>query len=285
MAKKPAAAPSPFASIDDFREAAKAAGDKHLEGAHIRASFDTEVEVKDATDESSRTLLFTISTANVDRMGDTIALDGWELDNFRKNPVVLWAHDATSPPVAKAPRVWIEGTKLRAEAEFVPADNPAVGRFAEGIFQLYKGGFMSATSVGFSPKRYAFADRKDGSWGIDFMQQELLEYSAVPVPANADALIEGKAAGIDIAPVLDFCTLMLAKAQDGGRILKLAESVIGGTGQDLVTLAWAEKIANAHGKGLFSRDRIAAIEKAATADRLARKRHREITLAKLRGQK
>src|SRR3982074_2078635 len=49
--------------------------------------------------DSSRTFTFTISSATVDRMGDSIAVDGWRLDNFKRNPVVLWGHDGSMLPV------------------------------------------------------------------------------------------------------------------------------------------------------------------------------------------
>jgi hypothetical protein len=57
---------------------------------------------------TSRSLDFVISTASVDRYGDTVAVDGWKLTNFRKNPVVLWMHDNTMLPVGKASNVRVE---------------------------------------------------------------------------------------------------------------------------------------------------------------------------------
>jgi hypothetical protein len=80
-----------------------------------------------AGEGESRTLTFTISTSSVDRMGDTIAVSGWKLDAYRKNPVVLWGHDSADFPVAKTTKLWIEGEKLKAESEFIPKDNPATG--------------------------------------------------------------------------------------------------------------------------------------------------------------
>jgi hypothetical protein len=76
------------------------------------------VSVK-AAEDGSRVLTFTISTASVDRDGDTIAVAGWRLENYLKNPVVLWSHDRRTLPVARAKRVWVEGgAALMAEAEF-----------------------------------------------------------------------------------------------------------------------------------------------------------------------
>lgn len=281
-----------FASIDDFRKAItpqEGLALPDLTDARVRASFDTEVK---AGEGDSRTLTFTISSASVDRMGDTISVTGWKLDAYRKNPVVLWGHDSGDFPVAKSPRIWIEGDKLKAEAEFVPADNPATGRHAEGVLQLYKGGFLSAVSVGFNPLKYAFTDDPKRRFGIDFLEQELLEFSCVTVPANAEALIEGRAAGIDVTPMLDWCEDQIKRCGDNARIIKLADGVLGSSGEDLVALAWAERIMTASGRVFVPKgstvvtpERAASIAKLETkeaADRVRRKRDRDLDVAKLR---
>lgn len=230
---------APFASIDEFRQAAQAS-QTPIEAPRIRASFDTEIKAGDG-----RNLTFVISTASVDRMGDTIAVDGWKLDGFRRNPVVLWAHDAGSLPVAKATKVWIEGGRLMADAEFTPS---GMARFNDTVFDMLKGGFLSATSVGFAPLKYAFTDDPQRRFGIDFLEQELLEFSVVPVPANAEALIQGRSAGIDVAPVV----------------------------------AWCEAALRTLGKAVIPTDRLTAIERAAKQARLAGKRARELDLLKVR---
>jgi HK97 family phage prohead protease len=183
-------------SLEEFRRDARQGNAS--KDAHLRASFATQVKVGDGND---RTLTITISTANVDRMGDTINPAGWKLDNFLRNPTVLWAHDTSMLPVAKANQVWVAGDKLKAIAEFTPAD---MSRFNDTVFQMYKKGFLSATSVGFHPLKYAFSDDPQRRSGIDFLEQELVEFSCVPVPANADALIEARSAGVNIGPVLQW---------------------------------------------------------------------------------
>jgi hypothetical protein len=117
-----------------------------------------------------------------------------------------------------------------------------------------KGGFLSATSVGFSPLKYAFTDDPKRRFGIDFLEQELLEFSCVTVPANAEALIEGRAAGIDVTPMLDWCEQQMKRAADKARVQKLAETVLGSKGDDPVLLAWAERIVG------ISTDRLTAIK-------------------------
>lgn len=121
---------------------------------------------------------FIASTATIDRQGDSVAQNGWELGSYMKNPVMLWAHDYTQLPVARAINLSIDPTKgLIGEAEFAPAaGNP----FAEQLKIMVEEGFVSALSVGFIPK-----ERQ----GNVITRSELLEISFVPVPANQEALM------------------------------------------------------------------------------------------------
>lgn len=192
-------------SENEFRAALR--GGTTPSEAHLRKAFACEVKV---ASDGDRSLEFTISTAAVDRMGDTIAVEGWKLESYRKNPVVLWAHDSDSLPVAKAADIRVEDGKLKARAEFVAAE---VSAFAETVFQMLKTGFLSATSVGFVPLKYAFVDDPERRFGIDFIEQELLEFSVVPVPANPEALIEAQSAGVDLAPMLQWSRGLLRRAK------------------------------------------------------------------------
>ena len=143
--------------------------------------------VSKATSDDSRTFTFTISSASIDRMGDTIAVAGWKLDNFKRNPVVLWGHDGSMLPVGRATSVWVQGGKLKAKAEFASA---AVSQYAERVRGMIAAGFLTATSVGFAPLKYAFSEDPLRKYGIDFLEQELLEFSVVGIPANPDALLD-----------------------------------------------------------------------------------------------
>lgn len=144
----------------------------------VRKQFITKIE---ETNEENRTITFVLSTENVDRDGDVIRADGWILDNYLKNPVVLFAHKYDSLPVARAEKVWVENGSLKATAKFATEkENP----LAENVYQLYKNGYMNAVSVGFIPIEY-----EEKGEGYEYSKQELLEFSCVPVPANPEALI------------------------------------------------------------------------------------------------
>jgi HK97 family phage prohead protease len=147
-----------------------------------------------------RALRFTISTGVVDREQDRVALAGWDLANFKRNPVVLWGHDASRLPIGRAFDIRIEDAALKASVEFIPSDTPEAGPFAEAVYRLARGGFIAATSVGFRPIKWEYTrDQGRGAddWfpGIDFEQQELVEFSVVTVPANPEALIEAPGPG------------------------------------------------------------------------------------------
>lgn len=267
-----------FQTIESFRASLKDGAT--VDGA-VLASFDTEVK---AGEGDSRSLTFTISTGAVDRMGDTVDPNGWQLENYRKNPVVLWAHDSGSLPVARAPKIWVDKGALKAEAEFTPK---GLVRFNDIVHEMYKGGFLSATSVGFAPVKYAFVDDATRKFGIDFMEQELLEFSAVPVPANPEALIESRSAGIDVDVILDWAEGALSKAAAKDRITKLADEILGADHQSGRDLEWARQIAIKAGMNIYSQERIDSVERAATAQRIAAakaKKQREIEILRMGGK-
>ena len=131
---------------------------------------------------------FVLSTDDVDRHGDVVAADGWVLDSYRKNPVLLWAHDYRHPAIGRAVDLWTEPHRLLAKMESAPSE------FAQEVAGLYRAGFQWGVSVGFKPLRFEERrDEKTGAYlGVRFLEQELLEVSAVPVPANRNALRRGK---------------------------------------------------------------------------------------------
>ena len=150
------------------------------------------VEVLDESD-GKRQLSFVITTDEVDRDNDIIKADGWRLDNYLKNPVVLFGHNWGGLPVGKCISITKMEHALKATVEFVSKE---ISPFAETVYQMCKQGFLKATSVGFSVIKSAYDNERHG---FDIMEAELLEFSIVPIPANASALIEASGKGIDIS--------------------------------------------------------------------------------------
>ena len=129
-------------------------------------------------------MTFVVSTDDLDRQGDTISVNGWHLQAYMRNPVFLWAHAYYRPAIGRATEIWKENHSLLARIDFAPTD------FAQEVATIYRGGYQRGVSVGFRPLQYEIRrDTKTGEFlGINFIQQELLEISAAPVPANQNAL-------------------------------------------------------------------------------------------------
>lgn len=134
------------------------------------------------------------SSSVFDRMGDSIDQNGWILNDFKKNPVILWAHNQglseERPPIGKALKVWIENkgkntARLMFKIQFDLQDS-----FAAEIYRKIKDQFLNTVSVGFQPHEWEELDPDNWFGGLKYTKQSLLELSIVPVPANPEALIQ-----------------------------------------------------------------------------------------------
>jgi HK97 family phage prohead protease len=149
-------------------------------------------------DDVEHTLACTMSAEVVDRHGEIVDIDSMNIDNFMLNPVVLQSHDYDKLAVGKVLSI----TKTVNEAGIKVMDcviKFAVDEYevAKTHWELYKGTYMSAFSIGFR----VGAVQTDQETGVTrLMNCELLEISCVSVPANQLALAKSK--GIDISSVL-----------------------------------------------------------------------------------
>lgn len=207
-----------YVTNKQFKEQAK---DGSIEAPlGLRKEFVPDV-VKQVGDKDSRKFRFTISTASVDRDGDTINPKGFDLKSFKKNPVVLFGHDSSRPPVGRASDIKVEDGSVKATVEFMDNDIDTSG-FSDMIFRMIRGGFLKATSVGFLPKDFDISedpDRNSGFFpGIDFNKQELLEFSIVPVPSNPEALIDARAKGLNIGGLANYYKELLTNWDDSDHV-------------------------------------------------------------------
>lgn len=160
---------------------------RRIEGQKvIRALTDYEVRV---VSEEDRIIDFVASTEGIDRYNSRVK--GWKVDNYLKNPVVLWAHNYDLPPIGRSLSVEQgDDRSLRTRIQFAPRE---VYEFAGTVYDLVKEGYIGAVSVGFIPGSQEFDD-DDGV--VDLLDNELLEVSVVPVPANPDALANAFRRGV-----------------------------------------------------------------------------------------
>lgn len=125
-----------------------------------------------------------MSSARVDRVGDSIVQAGWDLTEFTANPVMLYEHNRAEP-VGIWKNLRIEAGNLTGDPEWHPAEvNPLAGR----LQWLYENGKLKAFSVGFVPLEWEPMPDASG-WLIK--RAKLLECSCVVIPANVDAMMKG----------------------------------------------------------------------------------------------
>ena len=142
-------------------------------------------------DLEKRTLHMIATDETKDRDGDVIKVKGWDFDNYRKNPVFLWAHNYGSVPLAAAITISRKRTPWRIELTHkFPTEG--LNPFADMILALYFEKIINAGSVGFIPTEWEKApDQEDiPEWraGKIFKQCELLEHSGCAVPSNPNAI-------------------------------------------------------------------------------------------------
>lgn len=145
-------------------------------------------------DGEKKTVTAHVSTYEWDRTNEKFSPGAWDLTNYKKNPVVLWGHDGSKPPIGRAIDIKEDANGLVAVAEFDTASE----RGAE-IFGLYERGFLNAFSVGFIPKNHVMEPIEgQATKGVVWTDAELLEFSAVSIPANPGAIISRDVAELAI---------------------------------------------------------------------------------------
>lgn len=124
---------------------------------------------------------FILSDETKDRYGDVIQASGWDLKDFKKNPIALFNHSSNFP-IGFWTNVRVEGKRLIGRLQL--AAKGTSDRIDE-IISLVEQGILRAVSVGFQPVERELM--KDNS-GFLFKKQTLLETSLVSVPANPSAV-------------------------------------------------------------------------------------------------
>jgi HK97 family phage major capsid protein/HK97 family phage prohead protease len=133
---------------------------------------------------------FVISDGSLDRHGTRINPKGWDLANFRKNPIALFGHDSRFP-IGTWANIRTEGDKLVATLKLAAK---GTSQRIDEIISLVEQGVLRATSVGFGVLKYG----TPGKDAFDYLEQELMETSVVAVGSNTNAL--AKARNLNLSP-------------------------------------------------------------------------------------
>ena len=159
-------------------------------------------ETSPEAEADDRVIRFTFSTDQVALDGHRILAGAWKskdhdgLKDFKRNAIFGWAHDMTRPPIGRVISIDERNGVLSGAVKFAEYD------FADEIYRLFRKGFIRGASVSWFPIAYKQArgpDREPGA--LDFSRVRLLEISAVPVPADPNALAEARGAGLNLSAV------------------------------------------------------------------------------------
>jgi hypothetical protein len=164
---------------------------------HYRDFAEAE-EVKELGD---REYEFVFSSQKADRIGDVLESRGWVLDDYKTNPVVLWAHDGKShPPIGTASKVRKNvphnGSKaLVGNIKFAPE---GISPLIDTVAGLVQANVLKATSVGLQfleIKEVNDPKKRDslglGKFGVYSLKHRLKEQSIVSVGMHQEALRKG----------------------------------------------------------------------------------------------
>lgn len=175
---------------DGAREAAERLHIKEDEIPFVRKSY---VSDKQEVLKKERAVISYISTAAIDRDREQLIPSGVILDNYRKNPVVLWGHDYKSIPIGK--NVWIKSDGRGLIAKTIFAKNERADEIYRGYTEDVggTGPLLKAWSVGFIPIEVEDVEIRDARDAREkpkriYPKWELLEYSGVPIPSCPEAL-------------------------------------------------------------------------------------------------
>lgn len=143
--------------------------------------------------DDAKTVSFRISDNQPDRMGEIVDQKSWDFKHYLKNPIVLWGHNPDEPEnvlgTALSLSIADDGSGTDAELHLDTDINPK----AALVYNQIKAGTLSCVSVGFIPHsvEYAFDDEEETDNTPVLKDNELLEISIVPIPANPRAIALG----------------------------------------------------------------------------------------------
>lgn len=133
-------------------------------------------------------LTFTASSTQLNRHGFSLRNEGWRLDNFNANPVLLWMHNPFRPPIGQG-RALSKDQKIVLDAVTFDRED----ELARSIESKFRRGFLNAVSVSWDWQL------EDGTpvtdpWRMsdeqvrDELFYDLAEVSAVSVPGDPRAV-------------------------------------------------------------------------------------------------
>ena len=197
---------------------------------------------------------FVLSDETPDRYGDVLAADGWQLSNFKKNPIALFNHNS-SFPIGKWKGLTVENGALRGHLELAPA---GTSERIDEIRKLVEAGILRAVSVGFLPVESRARSKTEP--GELYVKQELIETSLVSIPANPNAIAVAKSLKVSD----DTMSLVFAKhgTRNTARTIKGKQAETSPIRKTKTMSTLAQNIIEAEKRLLAKKDELAAFHDA-----------------------
>jgi len=163
------------------------------------------------TDEQDRTDKSFITTDSPDRDGEVVLPGGGDFTQFRKNPVVTFAHRYDELPIGRA--LWLKRDEQNGRAGILaktqyatkPKDWGSAPWLPSAVWALVQQGILKGKSIGFLPVEVRPPSKQELSARPDWANVRLiiakwllLEYAVAPVPSNPDALVQSIGKGLAV---------------------------------------------------------------------------------------
>jgi len=146
-------------------------------------------------DAASRVVRYVFSDESVGRDGHVVKADAWQMKDFAANPVFLWAHDDTQPPIGRVFDLHTQSRQLVGGVKYAETE------LADSIYELVRTGYLNATSCSWRPLSY---EPRSGGAGMIFTSVDLLEISQVAIPALPTALATARSRGLNVKPIAEW---------------------------------------------------------------------------------
>lgn len=137
------------------------------------------------------------NTTSKDRSGDVVTAEAWAkgVENFRKNPIMLYQHKHDCP-IGKFDKLVVDKKGIYVEGTVSDA-----AERTHGVQTLIKDGALKSFSVGFRVKDGKYNSQDDTMLITDV---ELLEVSVVSVPCNQESLFSIRKSFEDVTDYRSF---------------------------------------------------------------------------------
>ncbi|WP_146346760.1 HK97 family phage prohead protease [Phaeobacter marinintestinus] len=150
----------------------------------------SQIQYKSGSQSSDDPYRFIMSTETEDRMKDRVVAAGWQLKEFRANPIALYQHNAYEP-IGVWQDVKVDREKKQLVGTLVLAKK-GTSPIVDQARSLLEQKILRSVSVGFSVDKAEpiVDDKGTPTGGYKFMRTNLMECSVVSIPANSEALLQ-----------------------------------------------------------------------------------------------